>query len=112
MSSFPTPSFVGQELGVEAGTLQKCQGFTNWLPPFLPSPLRPQPASMAPGRSVFQTCVSPEVVLHGRGREERIMAGGPGALERLLSRVQLHVVLQRPLLREAPVTQVTCKFPG
>lgn len=40
------------------------------------------------------------------------MAGGPGALERLLSRVQLHVVLQRPLLREAPVTQVTCKFPG
>lgn len=40
------------------------------------------------------------------------MAGGPGALERLLSRVQLHVVLQRPLLCEAPVTQVTCKFPG
>lgn len=40
------------------------------------------------------------------------MAGGPGALERLLSCVQLHVVLQRPLLREAPVTQLTCKFPG
>lgn len=56
-------------------------------------------------------CVSPEVVLHGRGGEERIMAGGPGALERLLSRVQLHVVLQRPFLCEAPVTQVTCKFP-
>lgn len=67
---------------------------------------------MAPGRSVLQTCVSPEVVLHCRGCEERIMAGGPGALEGLLSCVQLHVVLQRPLLREAPVTQVTCKFPG
>lgn len=39
------------------------------------------------------------------------MAGRPGALKWLLPRVQLHVVVQRPLLREAPVTQVTCEFP-
>lgn len=80
--------------------------------PSLPSPCRPQPAPAALGGNMFQTCVSPKVVLHGGGCEERIMAGGPGALEGLLSRVQLHVVVQRPLLREAPVTQVTCKFPG
>lgn len=66
----------------------------------------------AQGRNISQTCVRPKVVLHGGGGEEGVMAGGPGALEGLLSRVQLHVVVQGPLLREAPVTQVTCKFPG
>ena len=85
---------------------------TGEVTPFLPLPSAPRPAPAALGRNVFQTCVSPKVVLHGGGCEERIMAGGPGALEWLLSRVQLHVVVQRPLLREAPVTQVTCKFPG
>lgn len=56
-------------------------------------------------------CVSPNVVFHRRSREEGVMAGRPGALKWLLPRVQLHVVVQRPLLREAPVTQVTCEFP-
>jgi len=80
--------------------------------PLLPSPSGPQPAPAALGRDAFRTCVSPEVVLHGGGREERVMAGGPGALEWLLSRMQLHVVVQRPLLCEAPVAQVTREFPG
>lgn len=52
------------------------------------------------------------MVLHRRSREEGVVAGGPGALKWLLPGVQLHVVVQRPLLREAPVTQVTCEFPG
>lgn len=111
-----SPALAGQERRAEAGSLQNQHGFANWhrnsVAPFLPAPSRPQPTHMALGRNTFRTCVSPIVVLHGGGCEERIMAGGPHALEGLLSCVQLHVVVQRPLLREAPVTQVTCKFPG
>lgn len=80
--------------------------------PFLLSPSGPLSAPTAPGKNTPQTCVRPNVVFHRRSREEGVMAGRPGALKWLLPRVQLHVVVQRPLLREAPVTQVTCEFPG
>lgn len=54
----------------------------------------------------------PVVVLHGGGREEGVVARGPRALERLFPRVQLHVVVQGPLLGETSITQVACKFPA
>lgn len=50
------------------------------------------------------TCVCPVVVFHGGRREEGVVARGPGALERLLSSVELHVIVQGPLLGEASVT--------
>lgn len=50
------------------------------------------------------TCVCPVVVFHGRGREEGVMARRPGTLERLLSRVEFHVIVQGPLLGETSVT--------
>lgn len=116
MACFPlAPGVVGQGLEAAAGTLQNEMVLLidrRMAFPFLPLPCRPWSDPVALGRSVFLTCMRPKVVLHGGGCEERVMAGGPGALERLLSRVQLHVVLQCPLLCEAPVTQLTCKFPG
>lgn len=54
----------------------------------------------------------PVVVFHGGGREEGVVTRGPRTLERLFSRVQLHVVVQGPLLGETSITQVACKFPA
>lgn len=85
----------------------------------IPSPLPtelPQSHSAAGqhthARGAAHTCVCPVVVLHGRGCEEGVVTGGPRALERLFSRVQLHVVVQGPLLGETSITQVACKFPA
>lgn len=52
------------------------------------------------------------MVFHGGGREEGVVARGPGAPERLLPRVELHVVVQRPLLCETSVTQVAGELPA
>lgn len=52
----------------------------------------------------LHTCVRPVVVLHGGGREEWVMARGPGTLKWLFSRVELHVVVQGPLLSETSIT--------
>lgn len=53
---------------------------------------------------MLRTCVRPVVVFHGRGREEGVVARGPGTLEWLFSRVELHVVVQGPLLGETSIT--------
>lgn len=52
----------------------------------------------------LHTCVCPVVVFHGGGREEWVMACGPGTLKWLFSRVELHVVVQGPLLCETSIT--------
>lgn len=54
----------------------------------------------------------PVVVLHGGRGEEGVVARGPATLEGLFSRVQFHVVVEGPLLREASVTQVAREFPA
>lgn len=51
------------------------------------------------------------MVLHGRQAEEGVVARRPGALVRLLSAVQLHVVVQGPFFSEGAVAQVTLKLP-
>lgn len=50
------------------------------------------------------TCVCPVVVFHSRGCEEWVVTCRPGALKRLFSRVEFHVVVQGPLLGEASIT--------
>lgn len=75
------------------------------LPPVLGEGV-PGPASKATevAQERLLACVCPVVVLHGGRREEGVMARGPGALERLFSGVELHVIVQGPLLGEASVT--------
>lgn len=58
------------------------------------------------------TCVCPVVVFHGRQGEEGVVAGWPGTLMGLVPRMQLHVVIQSPLLTERPVAQITLKLPA
>lgn len=55
--------------------------------------------------------MSPIVVFHGWCCEKRIMACRPRALIWLFSRVQLHMIVQGPVLCKTSVTQVACKFP-
>lgn len=52
----------------------------------------------------WHTCVRPVVVFHRRGREEWVVTCGPGALERLFSCVEFHVVVQGPFLCETSIT--------
>lgn len=54
----------------------------------------------------------PVVVFHGGRREEGVVAGRPGTLERLLPRVQFHVVVEGPLLCETSVAQVARELPA
>lgn len=58
-----------------------------------------------------QTCVSPVMIFHGRGCEERIMACRPGTFKWLFACVKLHVVIQGPFLSKASVAEVAGKFP-
>lgn len=53
---------------------------------------------------VWHTCVRPVVVFHRRGREEWVVTRGPGALKRLFSCVEFHVVVQGPFLCETSIT--------
>lgn len=51
------------------------------------------------------------MIFHGRGREERIMACGPGTFKWFFACVQLHVVVQSPSLSKTSIAELAGEFP-
>lgn len=109
-------TLVSRQVGLGCGGEVTLVTFERLLPCVLPAVLgQGVPRATRKATEVTQerllACVCPVVVFHGGGREEGVVARGPGAPERLLPRVEFHVVVQGPLLCETSVTQVAGELP-